>query len=116
MDELEECSSENGNYVLVDYIVTNTGDETLETNDIYNAKLSNPEEEHGGSKGNAFYYESIVAEGAIEPGESFEGQFIFDYDITDQYRLIHNFALPATEITWILQLMKQAIKRLNPLC
>lgn len=50
LDELEECSSENGNYVLVDYIVTNTGDETLEANDIYNAKLSNPEEEHGGKQ------------------------------------------------------------------
>ena len=34
LDEFEEYSSENGNYVLVDYTVTNTGDETLEANDI----------------------------------------------------------------------------------
>lgn len=42
-----------------------------------------------------FNFDSIAVKGGIEPGESKDDQFLFQYEETEDLELVHNFSLPA---------------------
>src|SRR5699024_8137684 len=89
LDELggKEPYDEEFVLVLVDALVEVTGEEPLESGDLYSAKLFNDDGDNAGST--SYYDDSIdKIEGTLEPGASKEGQFIFSLPEGDSYELI----------------------------
>lgn len=99
LDEMNSKEPENDWLILVDYTITNTGDEEFELNDAYRATLFTVAND-GHSSGNLLSVDAIVAEGPLAPGERYEGQFLFDHEKGQDYELIHNYGLAATEALW----------------
>ena len=99
LDEMNSKEPENDWLILVDYTITKTGDEEFELNDAYRVTLFTMADE-GHSFGNLLSVDAIVAKGPLAPGESYEGQFLFDHEKGQVFVLIHNDGLAATESLW----------------
>lgn len=100
LDEFEGEEPLNELFVLVDFEVTNTGEEQINGQDIYNANLFDEEEF---TKENTSYFESIeILDEQLEPGDSAEAQMLFELTDSTYYELVFNFGKSSvsTELTW----------------
>ncbi len=104
MDELDGEPSALDVLVLIDMTITNTGSQSFNSYDTANIlRLSNTEDGGGSSQ---FEHDKVdLFNGDIEPGETMEGQLIFDASDSDSYYLKVNSGLIAAgavynEATW----------------
>ncbi|WP_117168161.1 hypothetical protein [Paraliobacillus sediminis] len=100
LDEFEDEKSLDEVFILVNFSLTNIGEEVIQGEDVYRAKIFNNGDI---GYGNISDFESVeILKGEIGLGETVEGQFLFDQENSDYYELIVNYALStvATELTW----------------
>lgn len=98
-DDLNGKEAENAWVYLVDYTLTNTGKETIEFKETYKATLLTMAD-GGHSSGNLLSVNALVAEGPLDPDESYNGQFLFDHEEGQKFELVHNYGSAATEALW----------------
>ena len=98
-DNFDGMEPENEWVYLVDYTLTNTGVETFDLNKAYKATLFTMAD-GGHSSGNLLTVDALVAEGPLDPGEHYNGQFLFDHEAGQNFELVHNYGLAATEALW----------------
>ncbi|WP_163583271.1 hypothetical protein [Gracilibacillus saliphilus] len=86
------------NFILVDFEVTNTGNNAIEGKDIYDAMLFGEVL----STENTSIESIDLLDETLESGDGATAQFLFDLRDSDSYDLVLNAGLSgvATEITW----------------
>ncbi|WP_163583502.1 DUF4352 domain-containing protein, partial [Gracilibacillus saliphilus] len=101
LEEMEGEAPLRDHFILVDFEVNNTGNESIEGKEIYNAGLINLNDDLAAE--NTSFYESIgLLDETLESGDRTSAQFLFDVNESDSYDLVLNLGLSgvATEVTW----------------
>ncbi len=87
-------------FLLVDFTVKNVGSEPLNGEDVYWAELFDDQEN---MEGNQFFDSVEQLTGEIAPGETANGQFVFNAYESEFYQLVFNYGAleeMATSLTW----------------
>ncbi|WP_163582478.1 DUF4352 domain-containing protein [Gracilibacillus saliphilus] len=97
LDEFEDEQPLREKFILVNFEVTNIGEEIVVGEDIYRARLYDDSDL---SKENTSYFESVnTLDEDIEEGESMEAQMIFDLNESEYYELVFNHGASESNVT-----------------
>ncbi|WP_440896937.1 DUF4352 domain-containing protein [Amphibacillus sp. Q70] len=108
VEEMEESdpyqNPDNGTFIIVDATITNIDDDVIDIEEINSARLHN---EDGSGGVPAYEFDSInFFVGDLEPGESEDGELLFDYSKSDAYQLSFGSAYLdslSDEVRWLLE-------------
>lgn len=100
LEDFHEEKLMNDVFIVVDFSVKNVGEEPLRGEDVYWADLFDDQDL---LQGNEFFDSVKQLPDEIAPGDTAEGEFVFDTSESEFYRLVLNYgALDnlATSVTW----------------
>ncbi|QQK77624.1 DUF4352 domain-containing protein [Salicibibacter cibarius] len=96
-DEYEGDSPENDHFIFIDVTIENVSDQTVDGLDLADSDLMNESESYVGT-----YWDDGFEGEEVGPGDSIDGEIIFDISETNSYELIYglNLGSLANEVRW----------------
>ncbi|WP_170885514.1 DUF4352 domain-containing protein [Bacillus alkalicellulosilyticus] len=98
VDKVGDYPPLTDSFFVFNVSITNIGDNTISGSDVVISDLFNEEDRKSGS---LILEEINVIDEDIEPGETVEGEILFDQSFSDSYSLIFGYAIiTSNELTW----------------